>query len=62
MDALLTELHSFDDHAAEVVSLRVFGGLSAEEAAEVLGISLSTVQRRWIAGKAWLAHELRPGA
>ena len=44
--------------AAEVVSLRVFGGLSIEEAAEVLQLSVATVNRRWASGKAWLSREL----
>jgi RNA polymerase sigma factor (TIGR02999 family) len=58
VDSLLTELQRFDDVAAEIVSLRVFGGMSIEEAAEVLNISVATVNRRWVTGKAWLAREL----
>jgi RNA polymerase sigma factor (TIGR02999 family) len=58
VDALLTELETFDKVAAEVVSLRIFGGLSIEEAAEALGISVATVNRRWATGKAWLTREL----
>jgi RNA polymerase sigma factor (TIGR02999 family) len=58
IDTLLIELKGFDDVAAEVVSLRVFGGLSIEEAAQVLQLSVATVNRRWATGKAWLAHEL----
>ena len=57
VDSLLTELQRFDDVAAEIVSLRVFGGLSVEVAAEVLNISIATVNRRWVTGKAWLARE-----
>ena len=60
VDAILTELRGFDEMAAEVVSLRVFGGLSIEETAEVLQLSVRTANRRWSAGKAWLAHELVP--
>lgn len=60
VDALLTELQGFDEVAAEVVSLRVFGGLSIEEAAQALNLSVATVNRRWATGKAWLAHELLP--
>jgi RNA polymerase sigma factor (TIGR02999 family) len=60
VDALLRELHGFDDVAAAVVSLRVFGGLSIEEAAEALELSVATVNRRWATGKAWLANELSP--
>lgn len=58
VDALLAELKGFDDVAAEVVALRIFGGLSIEEAAEALQLSVATVNRRWATGKAWLAHEL----
>jgi DNA-directed RNA polymerase specialized sigma24 family protein len=58
VDALLTELQQFDDTAADVVSLRVFGGLSIEETAEALKLSVATVNRRWVTGKTWLAREL----
>lgn len=58
VDSLLVELKEFDEVAAEVVSLRVFGGLSIEETAEVLRLSVATVNRRWMTGKAWLVHEL----
>ncbi len=58
VDTLLTELHGFDQIAAEVVSMRVFGGLSIEETAEALSLSTATVNRRWVTGKAWLAREL----
>jgi RNA polymerase sigma factor (TIGR02999 family) len=58
VDSLLEELKTFDDVAAEVVSLRIFGGLSIEEAAEALSVSVATVNRRWASGKAWLTREL----
>lgn len=58
VDALLCELQQYDAVAAEVVSMRVFGGLSTEEAAEALSLSVATVNRRWTSGKAWLAREL----
>lgn len=58
VDSLLVELKEFDEVAAEVVSLRVFGGLSIEETAEALRLSVATVNRRWMTGKAWLVHEL----
>jgi len=60
VEALLTELKGFDEVAAEVVALRVFGGLSIEEAAEAMSLSVRTANRRWAAGKAWLALELAP--
>ncbi len=52
------EFQQFDESAADVVSMRVFGGLSMEETAEVLNLSVATVNRRWVTGKAWLAREL----
>jgi len=39
----------------------VFGGLTNEEVAEVLGVSMTTVESEWRTGRAWLAKELRPG-
>ena len=41
-----------------VVELRFFGGLTHEEIAEVLGVSVRTVERRWRFGRAWLYREL----
>jgi RNA polymerase sigma factor (TIGR02999 family) len=61
VDTLLTELQRFDDTAAEIVSMRVFGGMSIEEAAQALSLSTATVSRRWVTGKAWLARELSRG-
>jgi RNA polymerase sigma factor (TIGR02999 family) len=58
VDTLLEELKCYDEAAAEIVSLRVFGGLSIEEVAEALSLSIATVNRRWAIGKTWLAREL----
>ncbi|HWJ34034.1 MAG TPA: ECF-type sigma factor [Steroidobacteraceae bacterium] len=58
VDDLLTELEGYDSVAAQIVSLRVFGGLSIVETAEHLEISQATVNRRWASGKAWLVREL----
>jgi RNA polymerase sigma factor (TIGR02999 family) len=58
LDALLIELNAYDAVAAEVASLRVFGGLSIEETAEAIGLSIATINRHWAKGKAWLAREL----
>jgi RNA polymerase sigma-70 factor, ECF subfamily len=41
------------------VELRFFGGLSNQEAAEVLGSSARTVNREWTLARAWLFRELR---
>jgi DNA-directed RNA polymerase specialized sigma24 family protein len=40
------------------VEFRYFGGLTADEAASALGISVSSVNRDWIVAKAWLHAEL----
>jgi RNA polymerase sigma factor (TIGR02999 family) len=58
VDALLLELNDYDAVAAEVTSLRVFGGLSIEETAEAVGMSVATINRHWAKGKAWLVREL----
>jgi RNA polymerase sigma factor (TIGR02999 family) len=58
VDALLIELNAYDAVAAEVASLRVFGGLSIEETAQAIGLSVATINRHWAKGKAWLAREL----
>lgn len=54
LDEALEELAAFDPRKSEVVQLRYFGGLSLEETAEALGVSLMTVRRDWRAAKAWI--------
>lgn len=54
LDEALQDLAKLDSRKARVVELRYFGGLSLEETAEVLEISLMTVRRDWRAAKAWL--------
>jgi RNA polymerase sigma factor (TIGR02999 family) len=58
LDGALNELAEFDANAARVVELKFFGGLTNEEAAEVLGISASTVKREWRVARSWLAAKL----
>lgn len=48
-----------DPEKAELVKLRYFVGLSLDEAAEILGISVRTADRQWAYAKAWLRHEVR---
>lgn len=55
----LTNLAELDPRAGRVVELRFFGGLTEEEIAVALQISVPTVKRDWRKGRAWLAHELR---
>jgi len=59
LDELLTRLSEIDPQQERIVELRVFGGLSVEETAELVGVSISTVKRDWAMAKAWLARELR---
>ena len=59
LDEALTRLREASPRKAELVMLRFFGGLTAPEVAEVLGISTATVQRDWRFAKAWLQNELR---
>jgi RNA polymerase sigma-70 factor (ECF subfamily) len=58
LDEALWSLEKLDARKSRVVELRLFGGLSQEEIAEVLGISSKTVMRDWQFAKAWLAREL----
>ncbi len=59
LDDALDELSKIDSPKCRLVELRFFGGLSVEEAAEVLGISGRTAAREWNIAKAWLYAEIR---
>lgn len=61
LDEALTRLEAIDARAGRVVELRYFTGLSEREAAEALGVSLSTLKRDWNFAKAWLLDQLRSG-
>lgn len=54
----LSSLAAFDDRMSQVVEMRLFGGLSVQETAEVLNVSPETVMRDWKTAKAWLLREL----
>jgi RNA polymerase sigma factor (TIGR02999 family) len=58
LDDLLVRLAALDERQARLVELRFFGGLTEEEAAETMGVSLRTVQKDWRKAKAWLLAEL----
>lgn len=62
VDAAIERMRAFDPRQADVVCLRVFGGLTAEEVAEALGVSRRTVMRDWTMGIAWLRAELHGGS
>jgi RNA polymerase sigma-70 factor, ECF subfamily len=59
LDEVLSELSALDPRQGRVVELRYFGGLTLEEAAEVLGVSVATVKREWTLARAWLFDRLR---
>jgi RNA polymerase sigma factor (TIGR02999 family) len=59
LDETLSRLEAIDSQQAKIVELRVFGGLTVEEVAEVLSISPATVKRDWSMAKAWLTRELK---
>jgi len=62
LDEALYRLEKLDPQRSRIVELRFFGGLSNQEASEVLGISPATVQRQWAGARAWLYHELSGGS
>jgi RNA polymerase sigma factor (TIGR02999 family) len=59
LDRALETLAGFDPRKAQVVEMRFFGGLTAEESAAVLGISTQSVHRDWSLAKSWLVREMR---
>ena len=59
LDRALTQLSETDPRLNRVVELRVFGGLSESETAEVLGLSARTVRRDWFKAKSYLYLALR---
>ena len=61
LDEALSKLNEIDERKVRIVELRYFSGLSAEETAEVLGVSEITVKREWLKAKAWLYRELTVG-
>ncbi len=58
LDDALSTLSELDARKARVVELRFFGGLSVQEAAEVLAVSPETVMRDWSFARSWLQSEL----
>ncbi len=55
----LHDLALLDSRQEKVVEMRFFGGLTAEETAEVLGVSTRTVEREWSMARAWLYTRLK---
>ena len=59
LDEALTRLEKLNERQASVVTYRFFGGLTQEEIAEVLEVSVPTVRRDWRLARAWLSRELK---
>jgi RNA polymerase sigma factor (TIGR02999 family) len=62
LNEALVMLSGVDAHAADVVKLRVFAGMTIDEVAELHGISPRTVKRLWEYGRAWLGRHLECSA
>jgi RNA polymerase sigma factor (TIGR02999 family) len=62
LDDMLSVLAREDPDAAQVVKLRLYAGLSVEEAAEVLGISRAGAYQQWTYARAWLNAQVRGDA
>lgn len=58
LDAALSRFESVHERAARIVELRFFGGLSAQEVADAMGLSIDTIKRDWRFAKLWLLREL----
>lgn len=58
---LLERLQRTDAEAAEVIGLKFFAGLTDREVAEVMRVTLATVRKHWVFGRAWLRQELSSG-
>ena len=58
LDRALTNLAAVDERKSRMIELRFFGGLSVEETADVLYVSIGTVKRDWRLAKLWLLREL----
>jgi RNA polymerase sigma-70 factor (ECF subfamily) len=58
LDDALNTLASLDERQSRIVELRFFGGLSHEDTAHVLNVSVATVRRDWTVARAWLRREL----
>jgi RNA polymerase sigma factor (TIGR02999 family) len=61
LDEALKKLHGLDERQAKIVELRFFGGLSNEEAGEILGVKARVVAEEWAMARVWLKRELSRG-
>jgi RNA polymerase sigma factor (TIGR02999 family) len=61
LDDALAKLAQEDPQKAKLVELRFFAGLSPEEAAQVLGVSVASANRHWRYARAWLHRQMNQG-
>lgn len=59
LEDALRDLELLDSHQAEIVVMRLFGGWTIPEIAEALGMSTTTVKRRWRSARTWLRRYVR---
>jgi RNA polymerase sigma factor (TIGR02999 family) len=62
LDEALTELTTLSERQSQIVTLRVFGGMSVPEVADHINVSVSTVEKEWRLARAWLQRQLGNGA
>jgi RNA polymerase sigma factor (TIGR02999 family) len=62
LDEALTKLAEIDPQQSRIVELRFFGGLTIEETAEVMKLSIDTVKREWAMARAWLRQTISEDA
>jgi len=58
LDDALKELSRIDDRQGKIVEMKFFGGLSAPEISQVLGLSRATVDRDWATARVWLHRQM----
>jgi RNA polymerase sigma factor (TIGR02999 family) len=58
LDDALESLSQLDERQARIVEMKFFGGLTAPEIAQVLGVSLTTVERDWAVARLWLRRQM----
>lgn len=58
LEEALSKLSELSERLARLIELRFFGGLNMEEVAQVLGVSVPTVERDWRRARLWLNREL----
>ncbi|MEZ4830250.1 MAG: sigma-70 family RNA polymerase sigma factor [Bacteroidia bacterium] len=54
----LETLSQYDPRQAELIECRFFGGMTIEDTAQFMGLSVATVKREWVLAKAWLHRQL----